>query len=135
MCTPPWRPANEPASVNAESVLLEWLAAVRGMGVNGPDGLRDWARRDPAGFRAAFCAFARIDPAVADAAAGWLLGAGVRPDDRVHWTGKARNPCLAALAAIGGVLTADPAGATIVTGRPPIWPPPLRPPVAGPDER
>ena len=88
---------------------------------------------DPAGFRAAFAAFARIDPAVADAAAGWLLGAGVRPDDRVRWTGAPADACLAGLAAIAGVLTDDPAQATIVLGRPPVWPPPLRPPVAGPD--
>ncbi len=124
MCTPNWRPADETASVGAEAVLLEWLAATRSILLEGPPGLRAWARRDPGGFRAAFAAFARIDPAVADAAAGWLLGALVRPDDRVHWTGDPDDACLAGLAAIGGSLTDDPARATVTHDRPPVWPPP-----------
>ncbi len=123
MCTSLWRPADEAAAVGAEAVLLEWLAAVRGATLAGPLGLRDWARRDPAAFRAAFSAFAGIAPDLAASAAGWLLGAGVRPDDRVMWRGAATDPCLAGLAAIGGTLTDDPARATIVLAEPPVWPP------------
>jgi hypothetical protein len=125
MCTHPWRPADETASVGAEAVLLEWLAAVRGLPLDGPGALRDWAGRDPAGFCAAFAVFALLDPAVACAAAGWLLGAGVRPDDRVRWNGEPAAPCLAGLAAIGGILSDDEQTATIVLDRCPVWPPPL----------
>ncbi len=124
MFPPPWRPADEAASVGAEAVLLEWLAAVRSILLEGPHALRAWASRDPGGFRAAFSAFASIDPTLADSAAGWLLGTGVRPDDRVHWTGDPADACLAGLAAIGGVLTDDPAWATVTHDRPPVWPPP-----------
>ncbi len=98
-----------------------------------PNGCANGRASDPAGFLAAFAAFARINPAVAQAASGWLLGAGVRPNDRVRWTGAPSDACLAGLAAIAGALTDDPAQATIVLGRPPVWPPPLRPRVAGPD--
>jgi hypothetical protein len=121
---PTGRPADEAAAVSAETVLLEWLQAVHGRGLAGPAELRAWARRDPGGFRAAFAAFARIDPALSGPAAGWLLGAGVRPDDRVRWTGDPADPCLAGLAAISGVLTDDPARATITRGRAPAWPKP-----------
>ena len=124
MCTSLWRPADEAAAVGAEAVLLEWLAAVDGRRLAGPEGLRDWARGDPAAFRAAFAAFAGLGAGLAESAAGWLLGAGVRPDDRVMWRGAATDPCLAGLAAIGGTLTDDPAQATIVLGEPPVWPPP-----------
>ncbi len=142
MCTPPLRPtprpASETASVGAEAVLLEWLAAVRGVALQGPAALQAWAQRDSTGFRAEFAAFARIDPGVAAAAAGWLLGAGVRPDDRVLWTGNPADPCLAGLAAIGGRRTDLPAQATIVRDLPPVWPPPavqlpVRPPVSDRD--
>ncbi len=125
MCTSIGRPADEAAAVGAEAVLLEWLAAVWGRALAGPAGLRDWARRDPAAFRAAFCTFAGLAPGLAESAAGWLLGAGVRPDDRVMWRGEATDPCLAGLAAIGGALTDDPAQATIVLAEPPVWPPPV----------
>ena len=131
--------AAEAAAVGGEAVLLEWLAAVRGSAPDGKAALRAWARQDPAGFRAAFAAFARIGADVADAAAGWLLGGGVRPDDVVLWTGDADDPCLAGLAAIGGRRTEQAAQATMVRDRPPVWPPAdapeaLRPPVSGPDE-
>jgi len=49
----------------------------------------------------------------------------VRQDDRVLWTGEAADPCLAGLAAIGGVLTNNPARATIRRAAPPVWPPPV----------
>jgi hypothetical protein len=133
MDTPAWRPQDEKATVSAEAVLLEWLAAIRGFVPGGPAGLRDWARHNPGEFRAAFSAFARIDPELAHSAAGWLLGAVVRPDDRVLWTGDTADPCLAGLAAIGGVLTDDPACATIRRDCPPVWPPAFRPPGANPD--
>jgi hypothetical protein len=123
MCTSLWRPADEAAAVGAEAVMLEWLAALCGRRLAGPTGLRDWARADPAAFRVAFCAFAGVAPGQAESAAGWLLGAGVRPADRVLWRGAASHPCLAGLAAIGGTLTDDPAQATIVLGQPPLWPP------------
>jgi len=103
--------------------LLEWLAAVWGRALTDPTGLRAWARGDAAGFRAAFAVFAGVDAELAESAAGWLLGAGVRPDDRVLWRGDAADPCLAALAAIGGRLTGEAARATIVLARPPVWPP------------
>ena len=135
MCTPTLCPSDEAASVGAESVLLEWLAAVRGMKLDGAAALRAWAQANPARFRSDFAAFARIDPALAEAASGWLLGAGVRPDDRVMWTGNPDDPCLAGLAAIGGRLAADQGQATIVCDRPPVWPPALRPRVADPDGR
>jgi hypothetical protein len=124
MCTSLWRPADEAAAVGAEAVLLEWLAAVDGRRLAGPAALRDWARGDPAAFRVAFSTFAGLDLGLAESAAGWLLGAGVRPDDRVLWRGAATDPCLAGLTAIGGALTDDPAQATIVLGEPPVWPPP-----------
>ena len=133
MCTPTLCPSDEAASVGAESVLREWLAAVRGVPLGTAAALRAWARHDPAAFRTEFAAFARIDPALAEAASGWLLGAGVRLDDRVMWTGDPADPCLAGLAAIGGRLAEDHGRVTIVRDRPPIWPPPLRPRVADPD--
>jgi len=123
MSTSKGRPADEATAVGAEAVLLEWLAAVGGRALAGPAGLRDWARSDPTAFRAAFSVFAGVEPELADAAAGWLLAAGVRPDDRVLWRGEAADPCLAGLAAIGGTLTDDPAQATIVLALPPAWPP------------
>lgn len=135
MCTPPLRPTAEAASVGAEAVLLEWLAAVHGVDLDGPAALRAWAQRDRAGFRAAFAAFAGIDPGVAEMAAGWLLGAGVRPDDLVLWTGDPADPCLAGLAAVGGRRAEQPGQATIVRDLPPVWPSPVRPPVADPDGR
>ena len=127
MCTSVWRPADEETAVGAETVLLEWLAAVCGRALTNPAGLRDWARGDPAGFRTAFVAFAGVDAELVESAAGWLLGAGVRPDDWVLWRGDAADPCLAGLEAIGGRLTADAARATIVRARPPVWPPVLPP--------
>jgi hypothetical protein len=123
MSTSKGRRADEATAVGAEAVLLEWLAAVGGRALAGPAGLRDWARADPAAFRAAFAVFAGVEPGLAETAAGWLLGAGVRPDDRVLWRADAADPCLAGLAAIGGTLTEDPAEATIVLARPPVWPP------------
>jgi len=117
------RPTDEATAVGAEAVLLEWLAAVCGRDLADAAGLRDWARNDPAAFRAAFSVFACVEPGLAEAAAGWLLGAGVRPDDRVLWRADAADPCLAGLAAIGGTLTDDPAEATIVLALPPAWPP------------
>jgi hypothetical protein len=123
MCIPTWHPPDEAAAVGAEAVLLEWLAAVAGRSLTGPAGLRDWARRDLAAFHAAFSTFAGVPPALAEAAAGWLLGAGVRPDDRVMWNGDPNDPCLAGLAAIGGSLTKVAAEATITLAAPPVWPP------------
>ena len=114
---------------------MEWLAATRGFCPGSPSRLRDWARDDQTSFRAVFAAFANLDPDLVEAAAGWLLGAGVRPDDRVMWTGDPADPCLAGLAAIAGRFAAHPAQATIVCGQPPVWPPPLRPPASNPDER
>ncbi len=122
MCSRTWRPANESAAVEAEAVLLEWLAAVRGLPLADPTALRAWARRDPTAFAAAFAAFAGIPPALAAPAAGWLLGTGVRPDDRVLWRGNPTDPALAALAAIGGSLSDNPAEATITLDEPPVWP-------------
>ena len=122
MFTSPLCPNREAAAVGAEAGLLEWLAAVRGITLPDPAALRAWARDNPAGFRAEFAAFARIDPAVAQDAAGWLLGAGVRPDDQVRWTGDPADPCLAGLAAIGGRQTHDQAQATVVCDRRPTWP-------------
>jgi diadenosine tetraphosphatase ApaH/serine/threonine PP2A family protein phosphatase len=127
------RPADEATAVGAEAVLLEWLAAVCGRALAGPAGLRDWARSDPAAFRAAFAIFAGVDTGLAEIAAGWLLGAGVRPDDRVLWRADAADPCLAGLAAIGGTLTDDPAEATLVLAQPPVWPPSVKPRAANPD--
>ena len=140
MSTPLWRPPDETASVGAEAVLLEWLDATGRCHPANPAGLRDWARHEPAAFGAAFAAFARIDPALADDAAGWLLGAGVRPDDLVMWSGDPAAPCLAALAAIGGLLATQPAQATLRLDRPPVWPPPpnlppLKSPASGRDEQ
>ena len=122
MCTSTLPPTREAASVSAESVLLEWLAAVRSLGFNDAAALHAWARHDPPGFRAAFAGFARVDPAVADSAAGWLLGAGLRPDDRVWWAGDPADPCLAGLAAIGGRRAASAAQATLVRDCAPVWP-------------
>ena len=122
MQSSPWRPGNEAETVGGEAVLLEWLAATRSLPLDGPAGLRDWARQHPASFRAAFAAFAGVAPDLADAACGWLLGAGLRPDDSLYWTGDPADPCLAGLTAIDGVRTADPARATHVLGIAPVWP-------------
>jgi hypothetical protein len=121
MNTSGWQPRNEAEAVGATAVLLEWLAAVEHRPLAGPEALAAWARADRTAFRAAFAAFAALPPRNAqliDDAAGWLLGAGIRPDDHIAWLGSADDPCLAALAAIGGKL-AD-------TGHPfalaPAWP-------------
>ncbi|CAH2600693.1 conserved protein of unknown function [Rhodovastum atsumiense] len=131
-------PRDETEAVGAEAVLLEWLRAVRGQALADPAALRAWARADPAAFRAAFAGFAGMTAAAAvlDAAAGWLLGAGVRPDDRVFWAGDQADPALAGLAVTGAALVADPTGARCFD-RAPAWPPaaPVRPPAPGPDGR
>ena len=121
----PWRPPDEAASAGAEAVLLEWLAAVRGRVLPGPAGLRDWARTDRPAFRAAFAAFAGLpasDTGLLDAAAAWLLGAAIRPDDRVLWKGPADDPGLRALAVTGAARVTDPGAATRVLDRLPEWP-------------
>ncbi len=102
---PEWRPADESEALGAEAVLLEWLAAVDGRLLNGPDALRAWARTDRRAFRAAFARFASLPPDrpdLLDAAAAWLLGGEVRPDLPVAWLGVSGDPALLALAAIGG---------------------------------
>jgi hypothetical protein len=127
---------DENRAAGAEAVLLEWLCAVRGLALADVAALRLWAAREPAAFRAAFAAFTGID--VADttflqAAAGWLLGAGIRPDDLVRWTGDPADPWLEGRAVTGAALTHDSARATRVLDRPVVWPPPVRPPAAGRD--
>lgn len=102
---PEWRPADESEVMGAEAVLLEWLAAVDGRPLAGPDALRAWARADRRAFRAAFARFAALPPDrpdLLDAAAAWLLGGAVRPDLPVAWRGADDDPALLALAAIGG---------------------------------
>ena len=116
------QPRNERDAVGAESVLIEWLAATHRRSLRRPADLRAWARDDPTAFRAAFCRFAHVPPDLADAAAGWLLGAGLRPDDRVLWRGDPADPSLAALRALGGTLATDPAEASLVLASPPLWP-------------
>jgi hypothetical protein len=137
---------DEHAAVGAESVLLEWLRAVRGLRLADTAALRAWATDKPAAFRTAFATFAGLDAADSRIQAGaeWLLGAGVRPDDRVQWTGDPADPWLEGRVITGAVLTDDPARATIVLGEPVAWPPAdigapapsvpprLRPPASGP---
>jgi hypothetical protein len=116
-----WQPRDEVEAVGAVAVLLEWLAAVHARPLAGPAALAAWARADRPGFRAAFAAFAALpdtDARLLDDAAGWLLGAGIRPDDRVVWLGPPADPALAALAAIGGRLA--PAGRPFTAV--PTWP-------------
>jgi hypothetical protein len=117
-----WHPRNEAEAVGAQTVLIEWLAATGRRSLGQPADLRAWARGDPTAFRAAFCRFAGVPPGLADAAAGWLLGAGLRPDDRVLWQGDPADPCLAALRALGGTLATEAAEASLVFARPPRWP-------------
>ncbi len=112
----------ERQAVGAAAVLREWLAAVEGRHLT-EAALAAWARREPEAFAAAFARFARVPPDLAFAAAAWLLGPGVRPDDRVLWRGKPDPHALAALAALGGRLAANAAEATLVVAALPPWPP------------
>src|SRR5664279_3406558 len=120
------RSSDENRAVGAEAVLLEWLRAVHRLPLADVAALRDWAARDPAAFREAFAAFAGTDAADTarlEAAAGWLLGAGIRPDDRVKWTGDPADPWLEGRTVTGAALTHDAAQTTIVLERPARWPP------------
>ena len=126
MCMPAWRPKDETEAVGAEAVLLEWLAAVHGLALSGPAALRGWACADRPAFQAAFAAFAGLpaeDAELLEAAAGWLLGAGLRPDDRVLWTGPPDDPCLRGLESTGARRATGEAGATRRLHRAPVWPP------------
>jgi hypothetical protein len=55
-----WRPASEAEAVGGRAVFLEWLAAVRGFALDGPDALTAWRATAPEAFAQAILAFAGV---------------------------------------------------------------------------
>ena len=126
--THPGTSAAEQEATTNRAAFLRWLRAVHGIALAPADAaIRAWATDDPQTATALILGFAGADFASARLAAGLLLQADLRPDDRLLVLGAAPDWLPQALAVTRGRATTPAEATVLIAGHwPETMPPKLR---------